>query len=131
MTAIRKFLVPSLVTLAVFSATLWLAAQEPASAPAGPPMAASSTGSSAGPHPATSVASSNAASPAARKIEPVRSSAADRLEGEKRFKANCGRCHQAPPKFPPRVMATAIRHMRVRATITDDDMKLILKYMQQ
>ena len=52
-----------------------------------------------------------------------------RLEGEKRFRTNCGRCHQAPHKFQPRVMAAAIRHMRVRATITDEDMRLILHYM--
>ena len=55
----------------------------------------------------------------------------ERLEGEKRFGANCGRCHLAPHKFPPRVMATAIRHMRVRAMITDEDMRLILRYMTQ
>jgi mono/diheme cytochrome c family protein len=54
-----------------------------------------------------------------------------RLEGEKRFATNCGRCHQAPHKYPPRVMATAIRHMRVRATITDDDMRYILRYVTQ
>lgn len=54
-----------------------------------------------------------------------------RLEGEKRFRTNCGRCHMAPHKFPPRVMATAIRHMRVRALITDEDMRLILHYMTQ
>lgn len=56
---------------------------------------------------------------------------AARLEGEKRFRTNCGRCHQPPHKFPPRVMATAIRHMRVRAMLTDEDMKLILRYMTQ
>jgi len=54
-----------------------------------------------------------------------------RLEGEKRFRANCGRCHQPPHKFPPRIMAAAIRHMRVRAMLTDEDMRLILKYMTQ
>lgn len=54
-----------------------------------------------------------------------------RLEGEKRSRTNCGRCHQPPHKFPPRVMATAIRHMRVRAMITDEDMRLILRYMTQ
>jgi cytochrome c5 len=57
--------------------------------------------------------------------------ASDRLEGEKRFRANCGRCHAAPHKFPPRMMATILRHMRVRATITDEDMRLILQYMTQ
>lgn len=53
------------------------------------------------------------------------------LEGEKRFRSNCGRCHAAPPKFSPRVMATIVRHMRVRATITDQDMHLILRYMTE
>jgi mono/diheme cytochrome c family protein len=56
---------------------------------------------------------------------------ASRLEGEKRFRANCGRCHAAPSKFPPRMTATVIRHMRVRATITDQDMRLILGYMTE
>jgi cytochrome c5 len=54
-----------------------------------------------------------------------------RLQGEKRFRANCGRCHAAPEKFPPRMMATIVRHMRVRATITDEDMRLVLYYMTQ
>lgn len=53
------------------------------------------------------------------------------VEGEKRFRSNCGRCHAAPPKFPPHMMATIVRHMRVRATITDQDMRLILRYMTE
>ena len=54
-----------------------------------------------------------------------------RAQGEQRFRANCGRCHSAPQKFPPRAMATVLRHMRVRATITDEDMRLVLFYMTQ
>jgi len=54
-----------------------------------------------------------------------------RLEGEQRFRVNCGRCHMAPPKFPPRAMATVLRHMRVRALITDEDRRLILRYMTE
>jgi cytochrome c5 len=54
-----------------------------------------------------------------------------RLEGEKRFHANCGRCHAAPPKFSPRMVATIVRHMRVRATITDEDMRFIIHYMSE
>jgi len=54
-----------------------------------------------------------------------------RVQGELRFRANCGRCHAAPQKFPPRMMATVVRHMRVRATITDQDMRLVLFYMTQ
>jgi mono/diheme cytochrome c family protein len=54
-----------------------------------------------------------------------------RMLGEQRFRANCGRCHAAPQKFPPRAMSTVLRHMRVRATITDEDMRLVLFYMTQ
>ena len=64
-------------------------------------------------------------------IQPISNDDSRRTEGEQRFRANCGRCHAAPHKFPPRMMATIVRHMRVRATITDDDMKLILFYMTQ
>jgi cytochrome c5 len=54
-----------------------------------------------------------------------------RVQGEQRYRANCGRCHAAPQKLPPRMMATVLRHMRVRATITDEDMRLVLFYMSQ
>ncbi|HKW57177.1 MAG TPA: cytochrome c [Candidatus Acidoferrum sp.] len=61
----------------------------------------------------------------------IRDARALRLEGEARFHANCGRCHVAPPKFPPRAMATILRHMRVRALLTDEDRRLILRYMTE
>lgn len=78
-----------------------------------------------------------AGSPSAKKdaenTAVVRGSDGDslRIEGEKRFHANCGRCHAAPQKFPPRMMGTVLRHMRVRATITNEDQHLILLYMTQ
>lgn len=62
---------------------------------------------------------------------PVKDNGAFLVEGEKRFATNCGRCHQSPHHFPPRMMATVVRHMRVRATITDEDMRLILRYLTQ
>lgn len=77
-----------------------------------------------------SSATHDAATPASSGDSAVQERMA-RVEGEKRFRTNCGRCHQPPHKFPPRVMATAIRHMRVRAMITDEDMRLILKYMTE
>jgi mono/diheme cytochrome c family protein len=52
-------------------------------------------------------------------------------EGEKRFHANCGRCHQSPHKFPPRMVMTIERHMRVRATLTEEDMRAIVAYLNQ
>jgi cytochrome c5 len=69
--------------------------------------------------------SSSTAAPATAQDENLR------MEGEKRFRSNCGRCHTAPPKFPPRMMATIVRHMRVRAAITDQDMRLVLRYMTE
>jgi hypothetical protein len=63
----------------------------------------------------------------------VQSTEAERMrfQGEQRFRANCGRCHAAPHKFPARMMTTILRHMRVRAMITDEDQRLILFYMTQ
>lgn len=78
----------------------------------------------------TEDAKKDAATPAASASHTSQDDAA-RFEGEKRFHSNCGRCHTAPPKFPPRMMSTIIRHMRVRANITDEDRRLILRYMTQ
>jgi mono/diheme cytochrome c family protein len=72
-----------------------------------------------------------ASPPEAATASGIHDNRALRLEGEKRFQANCGRCHMAPPKFPPRAMATILRHMRVRALITGEDRRLILRYMTE
>jgi mono/diheme cytochrome c family protein len=94
-----------------------------AAAPANPQKtAALSAGASAG---------TAAAATHGRDTKRVLDESAMRIEGEKRFRANCGRCHMAPHKFPPRTMAMIVRHMRVRAMITDEDMRLILHYMTQ
>jgi mono/diheme cytochrome c family protein len=64
-------------------------------------------------------------------VQPIRTEDEVRVEGEKRFRANCGRCHQSPHKFPSRTMLTIERHMRVRALVTDEDMRLIVRYLSQ
>ena len=64
-------------------------------------------------------------------VEHVTDAGSMRVAGEQRFRANCGRCHAVPQKFPPRMMGTILRHMRVRATITNEDQRLILFYMTQ
>ena len=50
-------------------------------------------------------------------------------DGEKRFEANCGRCHNAPESLSPRDTRAVVRHMRVRARLTAEDEKLILQYL--
>ena len=51
------------------------------------------------------------------------------VEGQKRYLTNCGRCHQSPGQFSPREMSMAVRHMRVRAMLTQEDMDYLLYYM--
>ena len=50
-------------------------------------------------------------------------------EGEKRFQTNCGRCHQPPQDLSPREARAVLRQMRVRANLTAEDERLILKYI--
>lgn len=76
--------------------------------------------------------SSNRSAPApstAVSVSPTEQDQQWRIEGERRYRTNCGRCHQPPHKFPPRAMAMVVRHMRVRAMLTEDDMKYVLYYM--
>ena len=50
-------------------------------------------------------------------------------EGEKRFETHCGRCHVPPEALSPREVKAVLRHMRVRANLTEEDQRLILKYL--
>jgi len=54
---------------------------------------------------------------------------AGELDGEKLFRAHCGRCHAAPEELSPRVARTAIHHMRVRAMLSKEDEQAILSYI--
>jgi mono/diheme cytochrome c family protein len=93
-------------------------------------LAGSSSGQQGG-TPATAPTGSPAAGRAQAQPANPQDDEALRVEGEKRFHANCGRCHQSPHKFPPRMVMTIERHMRVRATLTDEDMRLIVRYLTQ
>ncbi len=50
-------------------------------------------------------------------------------EGEKRFRINCGRCHNPPEDISPREARAVVRQMRVRAMLSADDEKFILEYL--
>jgi cytochrome c5 len=54
---------------------------------------------------------------------------ADSNDGEQRFQANCGRCHHAPESISPREAKAVLQHMRVRAMLSAEDERLILKYL--
>jgi mono/diheme cytochrome c family protein len=49
--------------------------------------------------------------------------------GEKRFRTNCGRCHNPPEDISPREARAVVRQMRVRAMLTAEDERLILAYL--
>jgi mono/diheme cytochrome c family protein len=60
--------------------------------------------------------------PAATKID-------ESAEGEKRFRTNCGRCHHPPEDLSPREARSVVRQMRVRAMLSAEDERLILKFL--
>jgi len=49
--------------------------------------------------------------------------------GEQVFHQNCYRCHQEPRGFSPTVSGTIAKHMRVRANLSDEDYKALLKFL--
>jgi cytochrome c5 len=50
-------------------------------------------------------------------------------EGERVFAQNCSRCHTAPDSFPPRISGTIVRHMRVRANLSQHDEQALLRFL--
>jgi mono/diheme cytochrome c family protein len=49
-------------------------------------------------------------------------------EGQRIFAQNCSRCHSAPEGFSPRIAGTVVRHMRVRAQLSEHDEKELLRF---
>jgi mono/diheme cytochrome c family protein len=49
-------------------------------------------------------------------------------EGERIFKQNCSRCHTTPEGFSPGVSGTIVRHMRVRASLSQHDEQELLRF---
>jgi len=49
-------------------------------------------------------------------------------DGERVFKQNCSRCHTAPEGFSPSISGTIVRHMRVRAGLSQHDEEALLHF---
>ncbi|HTX40954.1 MAG TPA: cytochrome c [Acidobacteriaceae bacterium] len=64
------------------------------------------------------------------KQQPQKPEAADRLadRGQRVFSQNCARCHNPPEGFSPAISRTLATHMRVRAGLSEQDYKALLKY---
>ena len=49
--------------------------------------------------------------------------------GQRKFDANCGRCHSFPEQLSPSITGTVVRHMRLRANLSAEDEKDILRFL--
>jgi mono/diheme cytochrome c family protein len=49
-------------------------------------------------------------------------------EGQRIFEQNCSRCHNPPDGFSQHISSTVVRHMRVRANLSEHDMKELMKF---
>ncbi|MFZ1937769.1 MAG: hypothetical protein WBA18_10465 [Terracidiphilus sp.] len=61
--------------------------------------------------------------------DPQNVQAASSDRGQQVFKQNCYRCHQEPEGFSPSISGTIARHMRVRAGLSDEDFKALMKFL--
>lgn len=50
-------------------------------------------------------------------------------EGQRIFDQNCSRCHTAPNGFSSRISGTVVRHMRVRASLSQHDEQELLRFL--
>ena len=50
-------------------------------------------------------------------------------DGEHIFQQNCSRCHNTPEGFSSSISGTVIKHMRVRASLSKEDEKQLLRFL--
>lgn len=81
------------------------------------------------PTPAQSAQTQAQTKPSQAKAKPSGAPGGGDSEGEIRFEAHCGRCHNPPEDLSPREARAVIRQMRVRAMLSAEDERLILKYI--
>ncbi len=71
----------------------------------------------------------SAAKPAAQQAPKASVHTTAQDPGERKFQQNCSRCHNAPQELPTRITGTVVRHMRVRASLSAEDERDILRYL--
>ena len=68
------------------------------------------------------------ATPANKKPTVAQAAPQQEDDGERIFKQNCSRCHNEPEGFSPHISATIVRHMRVRASLSQHDAEAVLHF---
>lgn len=48
--------------------------------------------------------------------------------GDRIFQQHCSRCHNTPEGFSPRISGTIVRHMRVRASLSQHEEEELLRF---
>jgi cytochrome c5 len=79
--------------------------------------------------PAPSAAPGAAAKSSTQPAKAAASHAVPVNDGERKFRHNCSRCHNAPDELPTRITGTVLLHMRVRASLSAVDQLAILHYL--
>jgi mono/diheme cytochrome c family protein len=65
----------------------------------------------------------------ARKSAPQKQTGQPQTDGERVFKQNCFRCHTEPEGFSPSIAGTIVRHMRVRASLSQREEEQLLQFL--
>lgn len=65
----------------------------------------------------------------ARKSAARKQAVQPQADGERVFKQNCFRCHAEPEGFSPSVSGTIVRHMRVRASLSQREEEELLQFL--
>ena len=85
----------------------------------------------------TGNASSPSGAQAAQAVSPQKADKAKKVHlppnfsADDAYKQNCTRCHAEVPPVNARRMNTIVRHMRVRANLSQDEAQAILQYLTQ
>jgi len=76
---------------------------------------------------AQSTNTSQASTPTKKDSAPAKQQ--QQSEGERVFTQNCSRCHNAPDSFSPHISGTIVMHMRVRASLSEHDVRELLHFL--
>jgi cytochrome c5 len=92
-------------------------------------LAAAYVSSKAAPQTNNAPQSSAQGTPSTPKKAPSEQGTAHPDEGQRVFDQNCSRCHNAPNGFSTRISGTVVRHMRVRAGLSQHDEQELLRFL--
>jgi len=65
---------------------------------------------------------------AAKPVVTTKTSQQPVTEGDRIFQQNCTRCHNTPNGFSPHISGTILRHMRVRASLSQHDEQELFRF---